>query len=69
MTHAGSSASPNGVSDSSPAAFGPKQAARRREMVEKQLRARGVRDPRVPAAMLAMPRHAFVPELHLADVY
>ncbi len=40
-------------------------------MVESQLRARGVRDPRVLAAMAAVPREAFVPgglgELAYAD--
>jgi len=33
-------------------------------MVESQLRARGIRDPRVLAAMLALPREEFVPEEH-----
>jgi protein-L-isoaspartate(D-aspartate) O-methyltransferase len=32
----------------------------RREMVEQQLKPRGIRDERVLAAMLAVPRHAFV---------
>jgi protein-L-isoaspartate(D-aspartate) O-methyltransferase len=31
-------------------------------MVEEQIAARGVRDPRVLAAMVAIPRHVFVPE-------
>src|ERR1700676_1793101 len=34
----------------------------RRNMVESQLRARGIRDERVLAAMLRVPRHEFVPE-------
>lgn len=34
----------------------------RRQMVETQIRARGVRDPRVLAAMAKVPRHLFVPE-------
>jgi protein-L-isoaspartate(D-aspartate) O-methyltransferase len=34
----------------------------RRRMVEEQIAARGVRDPRVLAAMAAVPRHVFVPE-------
>jgi protein-L-isoaspartate(D-aspartate) O-methyltransferase len=38
-------------------------------MVEKQLRARGVRDSRVLAAMLAVPRHAFVPPELLGNAY
>ena len=37
-------------------------AARRREMVERHLAARGIRDPRVLAAMSEVPREAFVPE-------
>ncbi len=37
-------------------------AVRRRLMVERQLRARGIRDERVLAAMLGIPRHDFVPE-------
>lgn len=35
-------------------------AAKRRQMVDQQIRARGVRDPRVLAAMEAVPRHRFV---------
>jgi protein-L-isoaspartate(D-aspartate) O-methyltransferase len=34
----------------------------RRSMVEKQLRARGIKDDRVLAAMALVPRHEFVPE-------
>lgn len=37
-------------------------AAQRAEMIEKQLRRRGVTDDAVLAAMLAVPRHEFVPE-------
>ncbi len=37
-------------------------ADERRRMVEQQIRARGVRDPRVLAAMAKVPRHLFVPE-------
>jgi len=37
-------------------------AVRRRLMVERQLRARGIRDERVLAAMREIPRHEFVPE-------
>jgi protein-L-isoaspartate(D-aspartate) O-methyltransferase len=39
----------------------PDWAAERREMVEKQLRRRGIRDRRVLSAMLAIPREEFVP--------
>lgn len=41
----------------------------RRDMVEKQIRARGIRSERVLAAMLAVPRHAFVPEESLDEAY
>jgi protein-L-isoaspartate(D-aspartate) O-methyltransferase len=44
-------------------------AALRREMLEKQLRARGIRDPRVLSAMLAVSRHAFVLPESLAHAY
>ena len=37
------------------------EARQRAEMVEKQLRRRGIQDPAVLAAMLAVPRHEFVP--------
>ena len=40
--------------------------ALRRSMVERQLAARGIRDPRVLAAMGEVPREAFVPE-HLRE--
>jgi protein-L-isoaspartate(D-aspartate) O-methyltransferase len=39
-----------------------KFAEERRRMVEQQIRARGVRDFRVLAAMAKVPRHLFVPE-------
>ena len=39
------------------------------DMVEKQIRARGVRDPRVLAAMRVVPRHAFVPPELAAAAY
>lgn len=37
-------------------------AAERREMVEFQIKRRGIRDPKVLEAMLKVPRHLFVPE-------
>ncbi|MEX2215826.1 MAG: protein-L-isoaspartate(D-aspartate) O-methyltransferase [Phycisphaeraceae bacterium] len=40
-----------------------------RRMVESQLRARGIRDERVLAAMEAIPRHRFVPSLPVEDAY
>ena len=44
-------------------------AAQRRRMVEEQIKARGVADPRVLAAMLTVPRHRFVPDQYLSQAY
>lgn len=41
----------------------------RRRMVEEQIVARGVRDPRVLAAMRTVPRHLFLPEAHRHHAY
>ena len=43
--------------------------AARMLMVDEQLRARGIRDPRVLEAMARVPRHLFVPESARADAY
>src|SRR6202790_5804463 len=43
--------------------------AQRRNMVESQLRARGIRDERVLAAMLHVPRHEFVSEEYRDQAY
>jgi protein-L-isoaspartate(D-aspartate) O-methyltransferase len=43
--------------------------AERRAMVENQIRQRGIRDEQVLAAMLAIPRHEFVPAAHLGAAY
>jgi protein-L-isoaspartate(D-aspartate) O-methyltransferase len=43
--------------------------ARRQAMVETQLRARGIRDPRVLEAMRRVPRHLFVAEEHRHEAY
>jgi protein-L-isoaspartate(D-aspartate) O-methyltransferase len=43
------------------------RAAERQQMVERQLAARDIKDPRVLAAMLAVPRHRFMPE-SMADL-
>ena len=43
--------------------------SRRHEMVEKQIRARGVSDPLVLAAMSKVPRHLFVPEEYANAAY
>jgi protein-L-isoaspartate(D-aspartate) O-methyltransferase len=37
-------------------------AQRRKRMVDEQIVARGIKDPRVVTAMLAVPRHLFVPQ-------
>jgi len=39
------------------------------QMVERQLRGRGIQDPRVLEAMAAVPRHAFVPGVSVAAAY
>jgi len=39
------------------------------QMVERQLRARGIHDPRVLQAMLEVPRHAFVPQAEAGSAY
>jgi protein-L-isoaspartate(D-aspartate) O-methyltransferase len=44
-------------------------AAARLRMVREQIEARGVRDPRVLAAMRRVPRHLFVPEHVRSDAY
>lgn len=44
-------------------------AGRRRDMVERQLRKRGIRDERVLAAMLSVPRHEFVPAELTTEAY
>ena len=41
----------------------------RRMMVEQQIRGRGVRDERVLEAMLAVPRHEFVPQTFVDEAY
>lgn len=44
-------------------------AAQRARMVDRQIRARGIRDPRVIAAMLKVPRHLFIPEATRREAY
>jgi protein-L-isoaspartate(D-aspartate) O-methyltransferase len=41
----------------------------RREMVDRQLRKRDIRSPRVLEAMSSVPRHLFVPPEHMHDAY
>ncbi len=43
--------------------------AARQLMVDSQLRARGISDPRVLEAMLRVPRHQFVPEAYWSQAY
>jgi len=47
----------------------PPFATERLEMVETQLRRRGITDQRVLAAMSKVPRHEFVPQQHWPDAY
>jgi len=47
----------------------PDWAAMRKQMVSRQIEARGVKDPQVLASMQAVPRHLFVPEEYRADAY
>jgi len=44
-------------------------AAKREEMVARQIEARGVADPRVLAAMREVPRHLFIPEPSQSQAY
>lgn len=44
-------------------------AVGRRRMVEQQLRARDIRDPRVLEAMASVPRHLFIPEPQRSEAY
>jgi protein-L-isoaspartate(D-aspartate) O-methyltransferase len=48
---------------------GQEHTERRRRMVETQLRARGIRDPRVLEAMTSVPRHRFVNESEVELAY
>src|ERR1700674_278786 len=43
--------------------------AARQLMVDSQLRARGISDPRVLDAMLRIPRHQFVPDSYRSQAY
>ncbi len=47
----------------------PSWASLRARMVERQIRARGVENPRVLEAMRTVPRHRFVPEPFRGDAY
>jgi protein-L-isoaspartate(D-aspartate) O-methyltransferase len=45
------------------------RSAERERMVAEQIEARGIRDPRVLAALRRVPRHRFVPEAQRASAY
>jgi protein-L-isoaspartate(D-aspartate) O-methyltransferase len=47
----------------------PDPTSARQLMVDSQLRARGISDPRVLDAMLRVPRHEFVPETYRSQAY
>ena len=47
----------------------PDSTTARQLMVDSQLRARGISDPRVLDAMLRVPRHEFVPEPYRSEAY
>ncbi len=47
----------------------PDSTATRAQMVDSQLRARGIFDKRVLDAMLSVPRHEFVPEVYRSQAY
>jgi protein-L-isoaspartate(D-aspartate) O-methyltransferase len=59
----------NGFHRATAAPPAPVDVTARREMVERQLRKRGIRDERVLAAMLGVPRHEFVPAEFAAEAY
>jgi protein-L-isoaspartate(D-aspartate) O-methyltransferase len=58
-----------GSSGSEPQRGAPDWAAERRRMVDEQIRARDIRSTRVLDAMLAVPRHLFVPEAQRTNAY
>jgi protein-L-isoaspartate(D-aspartate) O-methyltransferase len=47
----------------------PDPATSRAQMVDSQLRARGISDQRVLEAMLTVPRHKFIPEAYRSQAY
>ena len=59
----------NGFHPAAPSAAPMDPVLLRREMVERQLRKRGIRDERVVAAMLSVPRHEFVPAELAGEAY
>src|SRR6266571_3802904 len=59
----------NGFHPAAPPAAQMDPVLLRREMVERQLLKRGIRDERVVAAMLSVPRHEFVPAGLAGEAY
>jgi protein-L-isoaspartate(D-aspartate) O-methyltransferase len=55
--------------DAAPLSDDPRWEEERRDMVERQLRRRRIRDPRLLDAFLAVPRHRFVPASHRDEAY
>src|SRR3972149_2060474 len=47
----------------------PDRDAERQRMVDRQIKARGIPSPRVPDAMLKVPRHLFIPERSRGHAY
>jgi protein-L-isoaspartate(D-aspartate) O-methyltransferase len=64
-----SSAGGNGFRPAAPPTTQADAEVLRREMVERQLRKRGIRDERVLAAMLSVPRHEFIPAELAGEAY
>lgn len=70
MSHSqGSSADGNGFHPRTAAITQADAQLLREEMVQRQLRKRGIRDERVLAAMLNVPRHEFVPPALVGEAY
>src|SRR5437870_6251828 len=56
-------------SDAGPPSSDPSRQTERDRMVERQIEARGVKDPAVLRAMRHVPRHQFVPGLYASQAY
>jgi len=59
----------NGIARAGTSVSMPDPTTSRQSMVESQLRARGISDPRVLDTMLRVPRHQFVPETYRSEAY
>jgi protein-L-isoaspartate(D-aspartate) O-methyltransferase len=67
--HVSDAVMPAGTIDPSAGASDADESARRHEMVERQIRARGIQSQRVLGAMESVPRHLFVPAAPAAEAY